>query len=661
LSASLKRAPAPATSSRPAPPAPPERAQEPAIPLGGLPPLPLADGRAPPVGHAFPVQAVTALVLAAAVGTTLLGTALTASIQGKLREAEAAVVAVPAVSSRERAGRGDALVARHLKPVEDRRTFSATFTQTVNGQDVIRTARFEKLSSRLATVADETGGGVPATLLDEVLRPGGKGQAAEDALAAGASSEDAEVLVSHRPLYPAAESGAAEGDAADHGEAVLSDALAAEEVLAYERGENARFSWLGAGGPLSLGTAAGVPGETDLTPEDSFSRMSVQFIPENVTVRSRASRPDPNVQRVVMDGSQTLQEILVGKGLTITEAEQVSQIARAAGIQQGRTLELELAPPPAQGLVRLSADFGAEMAAVVARTDTGRFVPVELPQAPGTTKGRDEEEQTDEGEEGVPLYQTLYLSARNAGMSHEATLDLIRLFASDFDLEQGTTQRDVLEVLALEGADEKSPGTMLSVQLTSAGKTRRYYRALDGKSGDLAYVDAEGRSFHSALDTKPVIHARLTSKFGGRYHPILHYTRPHNGIDWAAKIGTPIMAAGDGEVTEAGVHSGYGRHVEIRHADGYVTTYSHMDRIARDVTVGKRVSRGDVIGFLGQSGLATGPHLHFEYKLNGIFVDPLTVKVPRARLTQRDAGSRFAAWVQQIDRLAACETCEASH
>lgn len=647
-------------AARPVPPAPPDRAREPAIPLGGLPPLPLADGSTPPSGHAFPIQAVTALLLAAAVGATLLGTALTASIEGKLREAETAVVAVPAVTSRERAGRGDSLVARHLKPVEDRRVFAAPFTQTVNGQDVIRTARFERLSSRLATVTDETGAGVPPGLLDALLRPGGKGQTAEDALAAGVSSEDAEVLVSHRPLDPDADPGPAEGDGAEGGEAVLSDALAAEEVLSYERGENARFSWLGAGGPLSLGQAD-IGAEAG--PQDSFSRMSVQFIPENVTVRSREARPDASTRRLVLDGSQSLPDMLVAQGLSTTEAEQVARMAQAAGVQQGRTIEIEQAADG--GVVRVSADFGSEMAAIAARTDGGRFVAVEPPpsQTAAKTRGADraDDEGVDEGEEGVPLYETLYLSARNAGIGHEATLDLIRLFSSDFDLEQGTTQRDVLEVLALENPDDKSPGSMLSVKLTAAGKARRYYRALDGKAGDLAYVDAEGRSFHAALDTKPVIHARLTSKFGGRYHPILHFTRPHNGIDWAAKIGTPIMAAGDGEVTEAGVHSGYGRHVEIRHADGYLTTYSHMDRIARDITVGRHVSRGEVIGFLGQSGLATGPHLHFEYKLNGIFVDPLTVKVPRARLAAREAGPRFAAWVQQLDRLATCEACETSH
>ena len=105
--------------------------------------------------------------------------------------------------------------------------------------------------------------------------------------------------------------------------------------------------------------------------------------------------------------------------------------------------------------------------------------------------------------------------------------------------------------------------------------------------------------------------------------------RPHNGIDWAARIGTPVLAAGDGEVIDSGVRSGFGRHIEIRHAEGFVTTYSHLDRIGAGITAGKRVQRGDVIGTLGQSGLATGPHLHFEFKLNGVYVDPLAIRIPR--------------------------------
>ncbi|MEJ1935747.1 M23 family metallopeptidase, partial [Nostoc sp. NIES-2111] len=153
---------------------------------------------------------------------------------------------------------------------------------------------------------------------------------------------------------------------------------------------------------------------------------------------------------------------------------------------------------------------------------------------------------------------------------------------------------------------------------------------------------------------KPIVEARLTSGFGSRYHPVLHYTRPHNGIDWANKVGTPIFAAGDGEVIEAGWHSGYGRHVEIRHGDGVGTTYSHMSAIAKGIEPGARVRLGQTIGALGQTGLATGPHLHFEVKLNDAFVNPLTVRVPRAsRLAGQDA-ERFGHERQQIDRVLAC-------
>jgi murein DD-endopeptidase MepM/ murein hydrolase activator NlpD len=312
-------------------------------------------------------------------------------------------------------------------------------------------------------------------------------------------------------------------------------------------------------------------------------------------------------------------------------------------------------------ILRISADVGGTMVPLVARDDSRRFVRVALPADMRDPAGDADNATADN--EGEPLWRGLYLSARAAGLGEEQAVELIRLFASDFDLEQGATPRDSLSLLQMDGTEDREGGSgldeVLSAELTVAGQTRRYYRDPDGRSGDLGFVDAEGRSFRTELDKKPVANARLTSRFGGRYHPILHYSRPHNGIDWAARIGTPVLAAGDGEVIDSGVRSGFGRHIEIRHAEGFVTTYSHLDRIGAGITAGKRVQRGDVIGTLGQSGLATGPHLHFEFKLNGVYVDPLAIRIPRPHLAE--TGPRFAAWVSQINRLSHCESCEALH
>jgi len=140
----------------------------------------------------------------------------------------------------------------------------------------------------------------------------------------------------------------------------------------------------------------------------------------------------------------------------------------------------------------------------------------------------------------------------------------------------------------------------------------------------------------------------MTSPFGMRFHPILHYARMHTGVDWAAPIGTPIFAAGNGTVIEAGWDSGYGRRVEIQHANGYVTTYNHMSGFGRGVVEGAHVVQGQTIGYLGDTGLATGPHLHYEVIINGNFVDPMAIKLAR---TREFDGKMLAAFKRERDRI----------
>ena len=133
-----------------------------------------------------------------------------------------------------------------------------------------------------------------------------------------------------------------------------------------------------------------------------------------------------------------------------------------------------------------------------------------------------------------------------------------------------------------------------------------------------------------------------------RFHPILHFARMHTGVDWGAPIGTPIFAAGNGVVIKAGWDSGYGRRVEIQHANGYVTTYNHMSGFGRGVAEGAHVTQGQVVGYLGQSGLATGPHLHYEVIINGNFVDPMAIKLAR---TREFDGKMLAAFKRERDRI----------
>jgi murein DD-endopeptidase MepM/ murein hydrolase activator NlpD len=154
------------------------------------------------------------------------------------------------------------------------------------------------------------------------------------------------------------------------------------------------------------------------------------------------------------------------------------------------------------------------------------------------------------------------------------------------------------------------------------------YLAPDGHAG---YYTPEGRSLHKAFLRAPLKFTRVSSPFNlHRMHPILNRIRAHKGVDYAAPIGTPVEAAADGKVIFAGVKGGYGNLIELDHSGGITTVYGHLSRFAHDIRVGRRVEQGTVIAYVGMTGLATGPHLHYEYRVNGVFKNPQTVKLPDA-------------------------------
>ena len=189
--------------------------------------------------------------------------------------------------------------------------------------------------------------------------------------------------------------------------------------------------------------------------------------------------------------------------------------------------------------------------------------------------------------------------------------------------------------------------------MTIRDQTFKYYRFQTPDDNMVDFYDENGRSMRKFLVRKPIAEGEMTSPFGMRYHPILHYARMHTGIDWAAPIGTPIFAAGNGVIIQAGWDTGYGRRVEIQHANGYVTTYNHMSGFGRGVVEGAHVVQGQTIGYLGDTGLSTGPHLHYEVIINGNFVDPMAIKLARTREFDGKMLAAFKRERERIDQLMA--------
>ena len=174
------------------------------------------------------------------------------------------------------------------------------------------------------------------------------------------------------------------------------------------------------------------------------------------------------------------------------------------------------------------------------------------------------------------------------------------------------------------------------------------YTNRDGSTG---YYDGEGRPLRKWLLRTPVDGARLSSLFGPRRHPVLRFTRMHKGIDFAASTGTPIFAAADGQIEVQGRNRGYGKYVRIRHTSDYSTAYAHLSRFAAGLKAGRRVQQGQVIGYVGSSGLATGPHLHYEVLKGGTQVNPMGLKLAAAGALAGPDLRRFRQVRAELDEL----------
>jgi murein DD-endopeptidase MepM/ murein hydrolase activator NlpD len=291
---------------------------------------------------------------------------------------------------------------------------------------------------------------------------------------------------------------------------------------------------------------------------------------------------------------------------------------------------------------------------IAAANDRGVFVSVapQVEEAPRTTVASGAEGEEDAEEGGVRLYESLYETAMKHDLPRQTVEDLIRIFAYDVDFQRRVSPGDSFEIFY--GADDETSNDrpeVLHAALTVAGETRRVYRYQSIEDGSIDFFDESGRSLKKFLIRKPIAEGRFTSGFGYRRHPVLGYSKMHTGVDWGDRVGSPIVAAGNGTVTKAEWDSGYGRRIEIQHPNGYVTAYSHQSRFAAGIKPGAKVRQGQVIGYVGNTGLSTGPHLHYEVIVNGHFVDPMKIRVPRGRELDGRHLAEFKRQREQTDAL----------
>ena len=540
---------------------------------------------------------------------------------------------------------------RRAKPVtethSDMEVIEASIREVVDGTSRIRNQPFTTIDATLATAATALSEDIPpydpVALLarNEPLRA----NPAADLISTDVYGADVEGEVTVRTAALALET-------PPH--RAVSDLAAAQFVRSSVEGT---FAEADTGSLMAYAPAGGTTGLRDLGL--AIGDANISGVAENVTVMPKTRLAEDmghlRTERVLtIREDTTLSDAFMRNGFT---REMVSAVTRAMRNLYPETdlvagTRLRILFGPARGGVtqipyRVSIDDDTVHKVTVALTDAGQDVTALEPPVIEFT-----EEDTEEV--NVANLPTIYRSIWETGRKHgldDAMIDRIAaMFAYDVDLTRRVSPGDTVDIL-LTGAAEDENQDLLYVALTLGNTTRELFR-FQTEDGIIDFYNSDGETGKQFLLRRPLEGGgTLRSRYGYRRHPIFGDYRLHSGADLAAPSGTPIYAGGDGVVEMAQWYSGYGRYVELRHANGYGSAYGHMSAIADGITPGTRVSQGQVIGYVGSTGQSTGPHLHYEIKINGNTVDPLAVKLPRANSLPQQYETEFANSIAQVREL----------
>lgn len=351
---------------------------------------------------------------------------------------------------------------------------------------------------------------------------------------------------------------------------------------------------------------------------------------------------EPILRVVKVKSGDTLGKILSEAGIDSSETQMIITTLRSVfnprGLRPGQEMMVAFEPtadgaPPAFRTLSLKIAYDRDV--VIERGENGELAASEVVKPLHTELVR----------AGGTIWSSLFHAADLVRVPRSVMIEMIRLFSFDVDFQRNIQRGDSFEVLFERYYDDDgnfvNDGQLIFATLTLSGSERQIYR-YEHEDGSIDYYDASGRSARKALMRTPVDGARLSSRYGKRKHPVLGYTRMHRGIDFAAPHGTPIMAAGDGTIEMAGRNGGYGNYVRIRHNSEFSSAYAHLSRFAKGIRRGSRVQQGQIIGYVGSTGMSTGAHLHYEILRNGRQTNPLALKMPEGRKLEGASFKRFA-------------------
>jgi murein DD-endopeptidase MepM/ murein hydrolase activator NlpD len=386
--------------------------------------------------------------------------------------------------------------------------------------------------------------------------------------------------------------------------------------------------------------------------------FTARVVPENVTLLPKTTAQtsgggDWSERLVTVKKGETVGSILRELGAAPDEIKQIiavfGPLAAEGGIKEGQRLRVLMAPVGTghNRPLRVIIVGDSAIAAAAALSDTGKYVPVDIKNVDTEATEASDDNSEDDGK-GVGLYESLYETALRNNVPKSVIEELVRIYSYDVDFQRKVQPGDSFEVLYSDDENVENKNEVRYAELTVGGDTKKYYHFQTTDDGTYDYYDETGKSAKKFLVRKPVAVGLVTSGFGWRTHPMLHVSELHSGVDWGAPMGTPIFAAGNGAIEEIGLKGGYGKYVRIRHANGYETAYGHMTAFARGLDIGSKVRQGQIIGFVGSTGMSTGSHVHFEIIINDRFVDPMKVKLPRGRVLD---GATLAQFDKDRDLL----------
>jgi murein DD-endopeptidase MepM/ murein hydrolase activator NlpD len=390
---------------------------------------------------------------------------------------------------------------------------------------------------------------------------------------------------------------------------------------------------------------------------DPYTGFEAHIVPENVTLLPKTqANPDNGEHTFTAKKGENVGSILHELSVPPDKIKQVLTVLGPSvpdGVLKDGEKVRVLLTTDALGRVaplRVIVTGNRAIETAVALSDMGSYVPVDIRNVDTIANTGTIKEAQDVGP-GVSIYQSLWETALYNKIPQPVIEELVRIYAYDVDFQRKAQPGDSFDVLYAQDTNGDGTNEVRYASLTTGGETKKYYHFQTADDGMYDYYDETGKSAKKFLVRKPVAEAVMTSPFGWRIHPLTHTSELHSGVDWATAFGTPIFAAGNGTIEEIGPRGGYGKYVRIRHADGYETAYGHMSAFARGLEIGSRVRQGQVIGFVGSTGVSTGSHVHFEIHINGRFVDPMTVKLPRGRVLDGGTLAQFEKDRTQLDAV----------